>query len=687
MLKYFTKLSFLFSILSLLLFQNFTFAGAQKAVGDGSFIQSWYCYAWTADRWEKELQVLKDAGMHYLVLQSLAQSTVGQSTVTYYPSSLPNTTPNSNIDMVDNCLKAAEKLGIKVFMGLSFNDKWWEDHGGDATWLYEQMEFDNSMADELWNLYKSKYPDAFYGWYWSYEASNVAFSTEAQQNELAKAMNIQLDHLTAVNKKLPFMWAPFMNSTFGSAEDNANMWKNVFAQLHITDGDIFGPQDCVGAGGLKIDEVTKWFGLLREAVDTKPGLLFWSDVEIFKTDYETAPVKRFVQQLQIEQPYVDNYLTFAYCHYYSPYAVDSGYHKTYVNYVKTGAIDSEAPTMPGNFTAELKYQSSIKLSWQPSTDNVAFAGYVIYRNGVQVATSKNDSTFVDAALSANTEYKYKVAAYDYAGNYSDFTEEITVKTGVITVLANNISKGKSYTVSIPAHTSYPDKDNKELTDGSYSRNAILTATPWEGVYSGNPRDIIIDLAGVTDVQQFYADFMFNRDSEVMLPKSVVVSGSVDKVNYTTLCDMAIPNVPETVSAKAYKCSATLDAPVQARYIKFTVTPNFTWWVFDDEFEVRNNNTTSVKEGETIVREYVLSQNYPNPFNPSTIINYQIPADGHVSLVLYNVLGKEVKTLVNGYQSSGKYSYSLDASELSSGVYFYKLIAGNFSQVKKLIKLK
>jgi hypothetical protein len=83
----------------------------------------------------------------------------------------------------------------------------------------------------------------------------------------------------------------------------------------------------------------------------------------------------------------------------------------------------------------------------------------------------------------------------------------------------------------------------------------------------------------------------------------------------------------------------------------------------------------------------LDQNYPNPFNPVTEINYSIVKPGVVNLSLYNVLGQQVKVLVNGMLSPGKYSYRLDCSDLSSGIYFYRLEASEFSDVKKMVLVK
>jgi hypothetical protein len=85
--------------------------------------------------------------------------------------------------------------------------------------------------------------------------------------------------------------------------------------------------------------------------------------------------------------------------------------------------------------------------------------------------------------------------------------------------------------------------------------------------------------------------------------------------------------------------------------------------------------------------YRLSQNYPNPFNPSTTINYQVPAYSHVTITLFNVLGKEIKTIVDENKSGGSYSVRLNADHLASGIYYYRMKAGNFIQTKKLILLK
>jgi len=100
------------------------------------------------------------------------------------------------------------------------------------------------------------------------------------------------------------------------------------------------------------------------------------------------------------------------------------------------------------------------------------------------------------------------------------------------------------------------------------------------------------------------------------------------------------------------------------------------------------------QNNEIPSQFVLNQNYPNPFNPSTTIRYTVPnvtlngVEGtRVQLKVYDVLGNEVATLVNEEKPAGNYEISFNASQLSSGIYFYKLQTGSFVETKKMILLR
>jgi hypothetical protein len=101
----------------------------------------------------------------------------------------------------------------------------------------------------------------------------------------------------------------------------------------------------------------------------------------------------------------------------------------------------------------------------------------------------------------------------------------------------------------------------------------------------------------------------------------------------------------------------------------------------------SGTTSVVAPFSNIAMDYRLEQNYPNPFNPSTMISFALPQPGLTTLKVYNILGQEVTTLLNGFEKSGVHQVLFDAATLSSGVYFYKLQSGNFVQSKKMVLLK
>ena len=102
----------------------------------------------------------------------------------------------------------------------------------------------------------------------------------------------------------------------------------------------------------------------------------------------------------------------------------------------------------------------------------------------------------------------------------------------------------------------------------------------------------------------------------------------------------------------------------------------------------DTNTVGIKTiGNTVPDKFALYQNYPNPFNPSTNIKYQIANNKLVILKIYDILGKEVETLVNENQKPGTYEVTFDGSKLSSGIYFYTLTAGEYNETKKMVLIK
>ena len=117
----------------------------------------------------------------------------------------------------------------------------------------------------------------------------------------------------------------------------------------------------------------------------------------------------------------------------------------------------------------------------------------------------------------------------------------------------------------------------------------------------------------------------------------------------------------------------------------------TAFVFDPNNDIVLKKATlivGVEGNENLLPiKFNLYQNYPNPFNPVTVIKYDIPENSKVKISVFDATGREVKNLVNDTKSPGAYEVIFNGVSLASGVYYYKLEAGNFSDVKKLILLK
>ena len=101
----------------------------------------------------------------------------------------------------------------------------------------------------------------------------------------------------------------------------------------------------------------------------------------------------------------------------------------------------------------------------------------------------------------------------------------------------------------------------------------------------------------------------------------------------------------------------------------------------------SDGTTGVDDNGLTISSFELSQNYPNPFNPATRIRYTIPQTANVEIKIFDVLGREVETLVSELKSPGQYEVNFNGGNLASGIYFYRIEAGDFIATKKMILMK
>ncbi len=143
-------------------------------------------------------------------------------------------------------------------------------------------------------------------------------------------------------------------------------------------------------------------------------------------------------------------------------------------------------------------------------------------------------------------------------------------------------------------------------------------------------------------------------------------------------------MPDTATY-SYEALTTTEAP---SFILVGVTDDDSSSVQIDELWYNETPTgLGISDEAPIASRYELGQNYPNPFNPTTHIRFNIPETANAKLTVFNVMGEEVATLVNGVMQAGGHTVSWNAASMPTGVYFYQLESGNFSQTKKLLLVK
>ena len=143
----------------------------------------------------------------------------------------------------------------------------------------------------------------------------------------------------------------------------------------------------------------------------------------------------------------------------------------------------------------------------------------------------------------------------------------------------------------------------------------------------------------------------------------------------------IPTAPDSIDLTY----STTDAAYTAAVDGFPLG-DLNW--FPDMKQLwEEGGTVGVEESSTVPTEFELSQNFPNPFNPSTKINLRIPIKGDYKLTVFNIIGQEIATLLNGQLNAGNHDVTFNATNLNSGIYFYTLTGNNVNISRKMILLK
>jgi hypothetical protein len=544
----------------------------------GSFLQPDLGDAWTLSQWHNEFHYMKKAGLNRMVLQWTTDS---KEKTTIYPSGIAGYTQSTKHDVVERALDAADASGAQVYLGLQINDDWWTKYLTDKCWLNNEAKLANLLADDLWKRYG--HHKSMAGWYLGFEVDNTA-TTSAEWDNLVTFYRRVGNHLHKLTPGKPTLISPFFSTTADlSPTQWQTLWEYVLKRSPI---DILALQDGVGVAHATTKELPEWFSAVGNAIQkSRPQMQFWADTETFNLDSEPQAIRSIVNDMRAVRPYVSRYLSFSFNHYLSPQQVSPLYHETYLNYLRTGKVESAPPTPPADLNGEAIDATRVRLTWTASTDNVGVAGYRVRRNGKHATTLYDAATaYVDSGLDSSTTYTYELRAFDAAGNQSAISNSTTATTPEPHLYPTNISLGKPYTVTMAPNSSYPDTGGVELTDG------ILDSTnyadpAWQGRATTKIYSFTVDLGATQVIKEIRSHWLQDQPSGIFLPKQLTCLISDDNVNFSAVGAVNRPSPGNDNLSRWY--TLTDLTGLSGRYVQIQVKPGWNaGWTFLDEIEVR-----------------------------------------------------------------------------------------------------
>ena len=564
---------------------------------NGSFIQYGPFLNYTDEQLENHFNYLQQVGIEYLVLFTCAfQNADGSYNEVYYPSEIAAAKQGSgyntsHTDIFERMLAQCQSHGMKAYISPNYSEEGWYNNNVTIGNWYKEFSTDSvAIAKELYSLYKDKYGDTLYGWYFVPEFTNYFVNfTDDHYNRAAEMLNIYIDGINELDPSMPFLMSPYFVEQYSDAKDTASKYDKVFAKINFRKGDIFCPQDCVGSGFLNAQTFVEYYKELKTVIDKYPNLAFWGNPESFKqTNWSTAPITRFVYQLETAAPYVDGFISFAYSHYYAPDVCGtSTFHDDYVKYYNTGEVtyysDKEEITPISIESTATSTGVGLTATFENSKYGISYVEF--YRETELVATahtemedySKESITYsiTDKSVEANNEYKYSAIAYDFLLRPSE-KQEITVDVKI----PECISIGKKYASDYTGNNGYPD-DGKRLTDGIYATSDSYSDKAASGFADVSSVSFVIDLGESTEISSVLARGLSSGSGGAIISSNVEISFSDDGITF---------NGAISVDATTYEIEngySNVLIPVTgitARYVKVSYI-SLRNWLFIDEIAV------------------------------------------------------------------------------------------------------
>ncbi len=421
----------------------------------GNFIQPFLYMGYSDKQMDQEFAKMAEYGMDTLILggELAFRDNPNDEWDLGYPSKLPEfNQATSRNDYVSKLFKYCKKYGIKLYLGVGYDGDWWNrdlSKDADAKWLIDVCNISAKMVGEIYDLYAEEYGDAFGGYYWVYEiwnhnSWNNAVTRKKYAENLAAGFNIVLDAIKETDPSKPLIFSPFATRVgFATKENLTAFYTEFFKLVDFRSIDAMAPMDNIGGGGMQLpylDEWTKAYSDAFKASGTK--LQHWSNCESFVQpndtykSWTTCTVDRFVQQVEITSKYCSKIISFAYSHYMSPVNCLAGFDKSYLEYLRTGVLETTAPALPEKITVTETFDGGkINISFDAFKDDYDIARYFLYhinKNGELKEVKQNLSIgrngqsslvllknrFTSVSVPAGIQY-FVLEAVDCSGNVSE----------------------------------------------------------------------------------------------------------------------------------------------------------------------------------------------------------------------------------------------------------------------------
>jgi len=302
-------------------------------IWQSSFIPPWITNAWTSAEWASDYQYMVNVRMDNEIWQWSVDDSPNKFQA-WYSTTLPGYTQVCNC--VGLALPQAQAEGIKVWLGLNINSRWFKNYANDPTWLDNEFTTSINLVQDLWNQYGATYGSIILGFYQPFEVDNLnEMSSTAQQRMIAEYLRLANYIHTNTGKQL--IVSPFFNDKLSTPAQYATWWQTTVSQAPV---DVIAMQDGIGVGHSTLTDVGSWFQAVCAGIHAgRAASQCWGNTETFAgtggASNKPAPVSRVIQQLQAEQAYVDRFTDYTYEQLDTPLVGNTTGYNNWLNYVNT----------------------------------------------------------------------------------------------------------------------------------------------------------------------------------------------------------------------------------------------------------------------------------------------------------------------------------------------------------------